>query len=171
MSNERKLLHHEKPVWRKVFDAKVAQSLSVEAAAKHAWQAVHIWNAVGAFNEPDPVIEGWSVLAKYFLDLGSPGDLDDLRNAILGFDSEDWTIEEFKLALQKIDALDNSSDQPSSPIFYEGGWKELLNFFDNHGLPHREYSEMLFDWMRDFTVGKLDVDAFATKLTTFYEAD
>jgi hypothetical protein len=49
-----KLKPHEKPIWRKVFEAKVGQSLSVEAAAKHAWQAVKLWNEAGAFNEPDP---------------------------------------------------------------------------------------------------------------------
>jgi hypothetical protein len=82
MPNERKLLHHEKGVWCKVFDANTKQGTSVEAAAK-----------------------------------------------------------------------------------------ALLHFFDEHGLPPSDDGELLIQPMRDFTDGKLDIDAFTAKLSLFYEVD
>lgn len=53
MSNanrERKLLHHQKPIWRKAFEASMSHT-SVEGAERNAWKAVDVWDRVGAFNE------------------------------------------------------------------------------------------------------------------------
>jgi hypothetical protein len=77
MSNERerKLLPHEKPIWRKAFEASLPH-MSVEGAERKAWHAVDIWKRVGAFNEtivedqsnhPTPILatyrEAWKELA------------------------------------------------------------------------------------------------------------
>jgi hypothetical protein len=54
MSNDnrdRKLKHHEKPIWRKAFEASM-QHTSIEGATRNAWKAVDAWNQANAFNEP-----------------------------------------------------------------------------------------------------------------------
>lgn len=50
VNRERKLQPHQRPIWRKAFEASM-QHTSIEAAEKKAWQAVDIWERVGAFNE------------------------------------------------------------------------------------------------------------------------
>jgi hypothetical protein len=53
MSNEkteRKLKHHEKPIWRDAFKESMRHT-SIEGATRNAWKAVDEWNRAGAFNE------------------------------------------------------------------------------------------------------------------------
>jgi hypothetical protein len=60
MSNndqKKKLQPHQRPIWRKAFEASM-QHTSIEAAERKAWHAVEIWERVGAFNEsPSPMPE------------------------------------------------------------------------------------------------------------------
>jgi hypothetical protein len=125
MSNgnrERKLLHHQKPIWRKAFEASMLHT-SIEAAEKKAWVAVDIWERVGAFNEsqpprsderstvsePDPMgyEEGWKTFARWLESLYEANDnqgdfFDAMRNTILDFLDGDLTVEEFQLRLASL---------------------------------------------------------------------
>lgn len=49
-NRDRKLAHHEKPIWRKTFEEAIKHT-SIEGATRNAWKAVDAWNQAGAFNE------------------------------------------------------------------------------------------------------------------------
>lgn len=64
---DRKLQPYQRIIWRKAFEASM-QHTSIEAAEKKAWQAVDIWERVGAFHEsqqPSPVPENKPTLQEY----------------------------------------------------------------------------------------------------------
>lgn len=56
-NRDRKLLHHEKPIWRKAFEESMKHT-SIEGATRNAWKAVDEWNRAGAFNETTPQPSG-----------------------------------------------------------------------------------------------------------------
>lgn len=117
MSNEnkdRKLKHHEKPIWRKAFEASM-QHTSIEGATRNAWKAVDAWNQANAFNEEQESRDSDSRYRVAFRDLvdlyeshGRPSDKghDDIVDLMIAFDERKLgfsTNDEFKLKLSKID--------------------------------------------------------------------
>lgn len=115
-TNERKLLNHEKPIWRKAFEASLHHT-SVEGATRNAWKAVDEWNRAGAFNEPQTsetrshsdechlYLEAFGVLRNWLGSMSaelSGNDGDRLWKTIKEFDDGEIGIENFKADLESI---------------------------------------------------------------------
>lgn len=112
----KKLLPHEKFVYRKTFEARVAAGCSVEGAHHQGLHAVKLWHEVGAFNEPlSQALEGtkspreyepfWKILYDWIdsvhVDL-STEQIDSLLNAMNDIDKPNATKDDFKEALRLI---------------------------------------------------------------------
>jgi hypothetical protein len=111
MSNEkteRKLKHHEKPIWRDAFKESMRHT-SIEGATRNAWKAVDEWNRAGAFNEsqaypvdlPAHVIDweaAWNHLGETLHGCAeSSTDWEDrLASAMLDYSKSELNIYEFK---------------------------------------------------------------------------
>lgn len=116
---ERKLSHHQKPIWRKAFEASMLHT-SIEAAEKKAWQAVDIWERVGAFNESQMPSEprsnadeeksyrdAFGMLRVWFGTMPGSVELnemqtDKLYQTVKAFDDGEIDIEDFKADLESI---------------------------------------------------------------------
>jgi hypothetical protein len=115
MSNEnkdRKLKLHEKPIWRKAFEASMSHT-SIEGATRNAWKAVDAWNQANAFNEVS--------LTEY------PSDTSNRNYKSLWDTLFEWfTANHEGLETEQIDQLLNAMEDITSKGATEADFKESL---------------------------------------------
>jgi hypothetical protein len=184
MSNERerKLLPHEKPIWRKAFEASLPH-MSVEGAERKAWHAVDIWKRVGAFNEPESVNleptskrdgpvplagfrEGWEVLATFIEgDSGAKHIADAMRRFGDGLTS----INDFRNQLTNLEFDEQN-------VNFGSAWKLLIEWFDalpgdrRVNLPNAAFDlDTLVDVMSMFASGKTTFNQFKEDLREMFD--
>lgn len=175
MSNEnkdRKLKHHEKPIWRKAFEASM-QHTSIEGATRNAWKAVDVWIHAGVFNESSenfieskvdgPVSlsamrEAWQILTD-FID-GDPG-AKHISKAMRRYGEGLISPNDFRNQLSEIDL-------PEHVIDWEGAWSHLGETLQGCAKSSNDWEDRLAKAMLDYSKSEMTLSEFKEEVDLIF---